>query len=90
MVDRRADSRRAARGLAAELDRAAQTAAIAPNGTSGAPLVDPAPAVPAVGKPYVQIRSPALGADWSWIVVEGVDLPQLALGPGHYPGTAAR
>ena len=78
----------AQRGLAAELDRAAQTAVIAPDGAAGALLVDPAPAVPAVGKPYVQIRIPALGADWSWIVVEGVDLPQLALGPGHYPGTA--
>lgn len=78
----------AQRALSAELERAAKTAVIAPDGAAGALLVDPAPAVPAVGKPYVQIRIPALGADWSWIVVEGVDLPQLALGPGHYPGTA--
>ncbi|MCB0931705.1 MAG: class E sortase [Mycobacterium sp.] len=79
----------AQRDLGAELDRAAQSAVIAPSGTqAGVPLVDPAPAVPAVGKPYVRIQIPTLGADWSWIVVEGVDLPQLALGPGHYPGTA--
>lgn len=73
----------AQRRLGAELDRTAQTAAIAPGGS-----VDPAPAVPEVGKPYVQIRIPALGSDFGWVVVEGVDLPQLALGPGHYPGTA--
>ena len=79
----------AQRDLGAELERTAQSAAIAQGGTpSGVPRVNPAPAVPAVGKPYVQIRIPALGPDWGWVVVEGVDLPQLALGPGHYPRTA--
>ncbi len=80
----------AQRELGAELDRTAQAAAAnAPSGTtSDVPRIDPAPAVPAVGKPYVQIRIPALGSGWGWVVVEGVDLPQLALGPGHYPRTA--
>jgi sortase A len=79
----------AQRELGAELDRTAQNAVIAPSGTpSGIPRVDPAPVIPAVGKPYVQIRIPALGSGWGWVVVEGVALPQLALGPGHYPGTA--
>lgn len=74
------------RELGDELNRTAQTAVIAPGGTPSG--VSPAPAVPPIGKPYVQIRIPALGGDWGWVVVEGVDLPQLALGPGHYPGTA--
>ncbi|MBX7453115.1 class E sortase [Mycolicibacterium sp. 3033] len=75
----------AQRALGAELDRTT------PSQTVQAPVeasVDPAPPIPAVGKPYVRIQSPVLGEDWSWVVVEGVDLPQLALGPGHYPGTA--
>ncbi|WP_059014633.1 class E sortase [Mycobacterium sp. M26] len=72
----------AQRGLRAELDRNASTVAVP------AAHIDPPPAIPAVGKPYLRIESPALGEDWSWVVVEGVDLPQLALGPGHYPGTA--
>ena len=75
----------AQRELGAELDRTAESAAIAPTGTpSGVPRLDPAPAVPAVGKPYVQIRIPALGSDWGWVVVEGVALPQLALGTRPY------
>lgn len=79
----------AQRGLSAELDRnASSTVAIPAGAPATAANIDPPPAVPAVGKPYLRIESPALGEDWSWVVVEGVDLPQLALGPGHYPGTA--
>ena len=43
---------------------------------------------PALGQAWLRIRIPRLGADWSWVVVEGVGLDQLADGPGHYPGTA--
>ena len=79
----------AQRGLSAELTRNASSAEATPAGTPAtAARIDPPPAVPAVGKPYLRIESPALGKDWSWVVVEGVALPQLALGPGHYPGTA--
>lgn len=75
----------AQRDLSAELAcNASSTAAGAPS--TGA-QIDRAPAIPPVGKPYLRMESPALGENWSWVVVEGVALPQLALGPGHYPGT---
>jgi sortase A len=34
------------------------------------------------------LHIPALGADWSWVVVEGIDDADLARGPGHFPETA--
>lgn len=34
------------------------------------------------------LHIPALGEDWSWVVVEGVGDDDLARGPGHFPGTA--
>lgn len=34
------------------------------------------------------LHIPALGKDWSWVVVEGVGDDDLARGPGHFPGTA--
>jgi LPXTG-site transpeptidase (sortase) family protein len=39
------------------------------------------------GKPFAFLRIPALGAKWRFAVVEGSDLAQLSLGPGHVPGT---
>lgn len=50
--------------------------------------IDPAPPVPAEGQPYLDLRIPRLGGDWHWVVVEGVRLADLALGPGHYPRSA--
>ena len=41
---------------------------------------------PAVGEPVAIIAIPRIGLDQ--VVVEGVGAPQLAVGPGHYPGTA--
>jgi sortase A len=41
-----------------------------------------------VGKPFAFIRIPRFGRDWRFAIVQGTDLPQLALGPGHVPGTA--
>jgi sortase A len=41
---------------------------------------------PADGKPLAVLTIPRLSD--SWVVVEGVTLNDLALGPGHYPGTA--
>ena len=46
------------------------------------------PAQPQPGDPYAQIRIPALGESWAWVVVEGVDPDVLRDGPGHYPGSA--
>jgi sortase A len=40
---------------------------------------------PAKGDPIASIEIPKIGVDW--IVVEGVELGQLADGPGHYPDT---
>ena len=41
----------------------------------------------ALGKPFALIRIPSLGASWQFAVVQGTGLPELALGPGHVPGT---
>ena len=43
---------------------------------------------PEAGKGFGILHIPALGKDWSWVVVEGVDDDDLALGPGHFPQTA--
>ncbi len=58
-----------------------------PNPLPGQPTRRPVVA-PAVGKPLAVLHIPRFGERWSWIVVEGVDLIQLADGPGPYPGTA--
>jgi sortase A len=50
------------------------------------PLRDPIH--PVLGKPFAFIEIPRLGMHWRFAVVEGTGLPQLALGPGHVPGTA--
>jgi sortase A len=49
--------------------------------TETAPPIDPVPE----GEPTAHIRIPAIGVDK--IVVEGVALPDLKKGPGHYPET---
>lgn len=41
-----------------------------------------------VGQPFAFIRIPRFGSGWRFAIVQGTDLPQLALGPGHVPGTA--
>jgi sortase A len=48
---------------------------------------EPAQAVrdPLPGDAYARMRIPRLGDEWSWIIVEGVDLGSLTRGPGHYP-----
>ena len=43
---------------------------------------------PPVGEAFGFIWIPRLGADFRKPIVEGVGLPQLAEGIGHYPGTA--
>lgn len=40
------------------------------------------------GDAVARLYIPALGADYRYVVVEGVDREQLERGPGHYPGTA--
>lgn len=42
----------------------------------------------ALGKPFALIKIPSFGSRWQFAVVQGTGLPQLALGPGHVPGTA--
>jgi len=42
----------------------------------------------ALGKPFALIRIPSFGTKWQFAVVQGTGLQQLALGPGHVPGTA--
>ena len=39
------------------------------------------------GQPFALIRVPAFGPRWRFAIVQGSSLSQLALGPGHVPGT---
>jgi sortase A len=55
-------------------------------GTSLAVLANPNEL--ALGQPFALIMIPRLGHSWKFAVVQGTGLPQLALGPGHVPGTA--
>ncbi len=41
-----------------------------------------------LGKPFALLRIPQLGDGWQFAVVQGTGLAQLALAPGHVPGTA--
>jgi sortase A len=43
---------------------------------------------PVEGQPFAVLRVPRFGADYSRVVVEGVNHDDLQKGPGHYPGTA--
>jgi sortase A len=40
-----------------------------------------------LGRPFAFIRIPAFGRNWRFVVVQGTGFAQLALGPGHVPGT---
>jgi sortase A len=40
------------------------------------------------GQPFAFIRIPRFGGSWRFAIVQGTGLAQLALGPGHVPGTA--
>jgi sortase A len=40
------------------------------------------------GTPFALLRIPQFGRDWQLAVVQGTGSPQLALAPGHVPGTA--
>jgi sortase A len=42
----------------------------------------------ALGKPFALLRVPQLGRSWQFAVVQGAGQAQLALAPGHLPGTA--
>lgn len=50
---------------------------------------EPPVAAPAkgVGSALAYMEIPRFGKEWLWTVVEGVELDDLARGPGHYPGT---
>ena len=62
---------------------------VAPEG-SPAPARDPATESVQVdvGEPFAVLHIPALGDDYSRVIVEGTAQDQLAQGPGHYIGTA--
>jgi sortase A len=40
-----------------------------------------------VGRPFAIIRIPAFGPAWRFAIVQGTGTAQLAVGPGHVPGT---
>ena len=51
-----------------------------------------APAVPdritlATGEPFAFLRIPAFGAQWRFTIIQGTQLAQLNVSPGHVPGT---
>jgi len=54
------------------------------NGYTGA---NPDSIRPRTGQPFAMMAVPAFGKDWKFAIVEGTSLRQLALGPGHVPGT---
>jgi sortase A len=57
------------------------------SGASGlAALTNPSELAP--GKPFALLRVPQLGRSWQFAVVQGTGQAQLALAPGHLPGTA--
>lgn len=76
----------AQQALEAEFESLNQNPPQAPSEEADAvadPRTEPLP-----GDAYARLRIPRLGDDWQWIVVEGVDLPTLTRGPGHYPDSA--
>lgn len=85
---------RVQRELGAELQREWATRPIGPVVPAG-PVVPVGSAVPAIrpvavrlGEGFAVLRIPRLGRDYAKVVVEGVGVPDLKRGPGHYPGTA--
>lgn len=56
--------------------------------TPGVTETPPALARPEIGDGVAVLRIPRFGASYAWVVVEGIDLENLARGPGHYPQTA--
>ena len=63
-----------------------------PGGPAPAAPVGRLAAVPVAGsagtgEALFTMQVPRFGADWSWVVVQGTGLAQIALGPGHYRGT---
>jgi sortase A len=75
-------------------DAAPPPAASAPARTP--PATTPPPRTPAagagaqtgLGRGMAVLHIPRFGADYAPVVVEGVSVADLKLGPGHYPGTA--
>jgi sortase A len=47
---------------------------------------EPAPKIP-LGSALARIWVPRFGKSYRWVIGEGVSLPALRKGPGHYPGT---
>jgi sortase A len=56
--------------------------------SSASPTGGRKPVAVALGQGIAVLRVPRLGRDWSRVVLEGVAVPDLKRGPGHYPGTA--
>lgn len=80
-------TRTGATGTGSGTGSGAGAAAVAPGTTvTGQVPIAPAEPVPADGRPLAELTIPRLSD--SWVVVQGVTLDDLALGPGHYPGTA--
>jgi sortase A len=67
--------------VALEVAEAAPTTTTVPGDPETVATIPPVPE----GEPTARIRIPAIGVDK--IVVEGVTLPDLKKGPGHYPDT---
>jgi sortase A len=71
--------------FAETLDGSTTTTTGPPTSTPPTTEVAPPPPPPEGGDAVAQIRIPAIGVDK--IVVEGVAIPDLKKGPGHYPGS---
>ncbi|HEX4834203.1 MAG TPA: class E sortase [Trebonia sp.] len=71
--------------FAAQLNQAWQ-AAPAGSASPGLPPVAETITV-ASGEPFAFLRIPAFGAQWRFTIIEGTQLAQLNVSPGHVPGT---
>ncbi len=74
--------------FAAQLNQAWQ----ADPGTPGGGGRGAVPAVPdritlVTGEPFAFLRIPAFGAQWRFTIIQGTQLAQLNVSPGHVPGT---
>jgi sortase A len=58
-----------------------------PASASGSTTTTEAPPAPPVGEAVAVLRIPRIGVDKA--IIEGVGVPDLKKGPGHYPGTPA-
>ena len=79
----------AQRSLSAELHQQWRHGPVLSTGTTRGTAIGMLPErfTVATGQPFAFIRIPAFGTNWRFTLVQGTDLAQLNVSPGHVPGT---